>query len=87
MDSYTANLNSAALDGSDVRKLFRADTKSTMYSIDVYEDHIYLCYNRLIVRIHKHLQDEFAVVYNATETSDMLYALRVYQEEGKITNK
>lgn len=87
MEFAKGNLKSAALDGSDVKQLFSTNVKSSFYSVDVYGDHVYLCYNSLIVRIHKHLEDEITVIYNATEKSQMLYALRIYQEKGKIMNK
>lgn len=83
MEFETGNLKSATLNGSDVRHLFSANMTYAFYSLDVYGDHLYLCYNRQIVRIHKRLEEESTVLYHASDEFKVLYALRIYQQKGK----
>lgn len=88
MEFEKGNLKSAFLNGSDVRQLFGANIikhKTSYFSFDVYGDHLYLCYNSQIERIHKLNAGESTVLYNATtDKFQILYALRVFQEEGKF---
>lgn len=77
-------VKSAFLNGSDVQQVFSANPKYFWYySLDIYENYIYLSYNTYIIRIHKLIADEYTVLYNGTDTFyDIIGALRVYTNAG-----